>query len=237
MRLDVALVHRRRLEAAFDDNISLGKASFDVAELVLELARNVRRRVRCVAGCANVVMQDGGAGLHRLIDVDDPWQHLVVDLDQIECSLRNLLGRRGNGGNGMTGKQDFAARHHVAAEPAHVGDADQHRLVERNLGHVRRSDHRLDAGQRGGFRGIDRFDAGMRMRAAQHFAPDHAWLSVIGTVERAPRDLVLAVRPGGALADPLVVGIVARHVARPVPFTDRKPIAIIRTSVADTHRA
>ena len=67
-------------------------------------------------------------------------------------------------------------------------------------------DHGFDAWQRFRLRGVDRLDAGVRMRAAQHLAPDHAGHVGVGGKRRASRDLVGAVGPDGTLADPLVVG-------------------------------
>jgi hypothetical protein len=46
----------------------------------------------------------------------------------------------------------------------------------------------------------------MRMRAAQHLAPDHAGHGGVGGELGAAGDLVHAVGTDGALADPLVVG-------------------------------
>ena len=43
VRLDVALVHRLGPEAALDDDLGLGEAGLDVAQLVLELAGDVGR--------------------------------------------------------------------------------------------------------------------------------------------------------------------------------------------------
>src|SRR3546814_11381482 len=78
--LYLALVDGRGPEAALDDDIRLGEAGFDIAELVFEGAGDV-------GGLAlepGEIVQDRRAGLDRLFDVDDPGQHLVVDLDQLE---------------------------------------------------------------------------------------------------------------------------------------------------------
>src|SRR3546814_6239063 len=76
---DVCSSDLRGPEAALDDDIRLGEAGFDIAELVFEGAGDV-------GGLAlepGEIVQDRRAGLDRLFDVDDPGQHLVVDLDQI----------------------------------------------------------------------------------------------------------------------------------------------------------
>ena len=56
---------------------------------------------------------------------------------------------------------------------------------------------------------LDRLDAGVRVRAAQHLAEQHARHGEVGAVGGAAGHLLHAVRPDGALADPLVVGAVA----------------------------
>ena len=64
----------------------------------------------------------------------------------------------------------------------------------------------LTPGSRSAFEVSIDADAGVRMRAAQHLAPDHAGHGGVGGEGRAARDLVGAVGANGALADPLVVG-------------------------------
>src|SRR5258708_738279 len=66
--------------------------------------------------------------------------------------------------------------------------------------------HGLPAGQRLGFVGVERCDAGVGRRAALDLAPDHAGHGGVGGKGRASGDLVGAVGANGALADPLVVG-------------------------------
>ena len=60
-------------------------------------------------------------------------------------------------------------------------------------------------GSASAFVGVDRLDARMRMRAAQHLAPDHAGHVDVGGEARAAGHLVDAVGTDGARADPLVV--------------------------------
>ena len=202
MRLDIALMHRAGGEAALDDDLGLGEAFRDVALLDLEPAGDVGR----LALELDEVVQDRRVGLHRVVDLDRPRQHLVVDLDQLAGLGRDRLGGGGDGRDRMAGEQRLLARHHVAAHPAHVLDAEHHRLVDREVDDVARGDHRLHAGQRLRLRGVDRLDARMRMRAAQDLAPDHAGHGGVGGKGRASGDLVDAVGTNGALADPLVVG-------------------------------
>src|SRR2546430_2272001 len=80
-----ALVPGRRLEAGLDDPLGRGKPRLDVAQHVLELARDIGCRCRTLGGGGvHVSVEDGSARLHRLVDVDDPRQDLVVDTDQLQ---------------------------------------------------------------------------------------------------------------------------------------------------------
>ncbi len=202
MRLDIALVHRTGGEAALDHDFGFGKTLRDVALLDFEPAGDVGR----LAFELVELVQDRRVRLERVVDLDRPRQHFVIDLDQLAGLRRDRFRGGGHGGDGVAGEQRLFARHHVAAHPAHVLDAEHDRFVEREIDDVARGDHRLDAGQRFRLRGVDRLDARVRMRAAQHLAPDHAGHIGVGGKRRAARDLVDAVRANGALADPLVVG-------------------------------
>jgi len=79
-------MHRLGLEAALDDDIGGGEAGVAVAEFVLERPGDVgaRRRTRLGTDVAHVRMQNGCARLKGCVDVDDPRQHLVIHLDQLE---------------------------------------------------------------------------------------------------------------------------------------------------------
>ena len=74
VRLDIALMHGLGLEAALDDHLRRGEARLDVAQRVLELAGDIRRRCRARLGAdlRHVLVQDGRARLQRLIDIDRP---------------------------------------------------------------------------------------------------------------------------------------------------------------------
>ena len=202
MRLDIALMHRAGGEGALDHDLGLLEAFRDVALLDFELAGDVGDLALELVE----LVQDRRIGLERVIDLDHPGQHFVIDLDQRAGFGCDRLGSGGDGRDGVAGEQRLLARHHVAAHPAHVLDAEHDRLVEREIDDVLRGDHRLHAGQRFGLGGVDAPDARMRMRAAQYLAPDHAGHVGVGGKGRAARDLVGAVGTNGALADPLVVG-------------------------------
>ena len=216
MRLDIALMNGARGEGALDDDVGLFEAFRDVALLVLEAAGDVGRlAVELVE-----LVQDRRVGQNRVVDLDRPRQHLVIDLDQLAGFRCDRFRGRGDGCYGVAGEQRLVARHHVAAHPAHVLDAQHDRaLLDREIDDVARGDDGLYARQFFRLGGIDRFDARMRMRAAQNLAPDHAWHGGVGGELGAARDLVHAIRANGALADALVVGdevhwVVSRNLLR-----------------------
>jgi len=87
MRLDVALMHRAGREAALDDDFGLRKTLCDVAFLDLELAGDV-------GGFSFELVelvQDRRVGLDRILDLDRPRQHFVVDFDQFAGFCRDCL--------------------------------------------------------------------------------------------------------------------------------------------------
>ena len=222
--LDVALVHGLGLEAALDDDIGRGKPGVDVTQLVLELAGDVGHggRTRLGADVALVLVQDGRARLHGLVDVDHPGQDLVVDLDQLQRLRRDPGRGRGDRRHGMPGVERLLARHDVAAVVAQVLDAQDRRLVPGELHEVEPGHDGLDARQRGRLLDVDRLDAGMRMGTAQDPADQHPRQRLVGAERCASGDLVHAVRPDRALANPLVVlavrspvGAVCRHRCSP----------------------
>ena len=129
MRLDIALMHRARGEGALDDDFGVLEAFGDVTLLDLQLAGDIGR----LAFELHEFVQDRRVGLERVVDLDHPGQHFVVDFDQRAGMGRDRLGGGGDGRDRMAGKQHLLARHHVAAHPAHVLDAEHDRLVEREV--------------------------------------------------------------------------------------------------------
>ena len=128
MRLDIALMHRARGEGALDDDVGLLEAFRDVALLVLDAAGDVGR----LAFELVELVQDRRVGLDRVVDLDRPRQHLVIDLDQLAGFRRDRFRGRGDGRDGMAGEQRLFARHHVAAHPAHVLDAEHDSALRRS---------------------------------------------------------------------------------------------------------
>ncbi len=246
VRLDVALMHGLGLEVALDDDVGSGEAGIAVAELVLERAGDVGggSRSRLGADVAHVLVQDGRTRLQGLVHVDDPGQHLVVDLDQLEGVGRDFVRYRRHRRDRVTHIERLLARHDVAAVEAQVLDAEGGRLVPWELDEVLADHDGLHAGQRQGLVEVDGPDAGMGVRAAQDLAPEHAGQGEVGSEGSTSRHLVDAVGPRRPLADPLVVRAVCAIAAvstHPVALScelpaNRGPASIIALSASRIRR-
>ena len=101
VRLDIALVHGLGGVVLLDHHVGLVEARLGVALLELDALGDVRRLGGRRIGTLGqeVVVQDRRVGLHRLGDVDDVRQHLVVDLDQRQRLLGDRLRHRRDRGN------------------------------------------------------------------------------------------------------------------------------------------
>ena len=103
VRLDIGLVHRGGLELLLDHHVGLGEARVEIADVEFEPLGDVGRlgRRRLDAAGDHVLEQQRRVVRHRLVDVDDVRQHLVVDLDQRGASSAISLLSRGDGGDGV----------------------------------------------------------------------------------------------------------------------------------------
>ncbi len=92
MRLDISLMDRLGRITPLDDDIGVAEPGVDVALVEGDHLGNVgrMRRLGLDALGEEVVMQQRRIWFHRLFDVDDVGQHVVVDLDQVA----GLLGDR-----------------------------------------------------------------------------------------------------------------------------------------------
>jgi hypothetical protein len=143
---------------------------------------------------------------HRLVHVDDMGQHLVIHFDQAERLAGDGVGGGGDGGDRMAVVQHLVARQQVLGEVlgvdrrfARLGDAG------RRQRHTVTDDHRLDARQRPRLVGVDRADARVGVRAAQHAAPQHPRQREVCAVIGAAGHLVGAVVADGPGTDDLQV--------------------------------
>ena len=204
VRFDIALMNGLGLELALDDDVRLGEALFDVAELEFDtlgdVGGRVRRRVN--AGCDHVLVQKRCVRAHRFVDVEDVRQHLILDFDELQGLLRNAGAGGRDRCNRMAFVKDFLAGHDVAHEIAVV---DQHFACRHELRRLIREiiarDDSLHAGEGGGFRRINALDPRVRVRAAQNFSDELPGQIVVSAKARTPSNLVDAIRTNGPCAD------------------------------------
>ena len=93
-------------------------------------------------------------------------------------------------------QQVFAGEAGATAGRVHLGD-----------GHVRPGDDGLDAGISGSLANVDGLDAGMGMRASQHFAVQQSGCLIVAAVLGATGHFIGAVMPDGPSANNLVIGV------------------------------
>jgi len=89
--------------------LTYGQAGVDIAELEHIAFGNIGgRRRRFDAAGDHVGKQQWRIRLHRLVDVDDMRQHLVVDLDLVGAFLRLRQGLGQHDGDSVADIVDFA---------------------------------------------------------------------------------------------------------------------------------
>ena len=206
MRLDIGLVHRRCLEFLLDDLLGLGKAGIYIANLKLDPLRDVRGRGgrRLDAARDLVLEEQRSVRLHRFVDVDHVRQDLVIDLDKRGGFLSDRFADRRDCGDRVALVESLLARHDVARDvPEILGDPLRTLILEFMVREVLGGHDCLDAGQSLRLRGVDRADAGMRVRRADDLAVERAGRREIRAVHRAPGHLRHAVRTDRPRSHPL----------------------------------
>ncbi len=226
MRLDIGLVHRRIRVAPLDDDIGVAETGVDVAFGEVDHLGDIRRvrRLGLHSLREEIVVQYGRVRLHRLFDIDDVWQDVVGDLDQ----LARLLGDRGrcrrHRCDGVAVIEDLVARQTVARQVAEVHRAFADKgFFRRDRREIVRGHDGFDAGQLQRLVDIDRHDAGMGVRAALDLAPQHAGHDHVGAEIGASGDFVDAVRTNRTGPDDLLQFL--RHIrhANLTPVLDVAP--------------
>ena len=177
MRLDIGLVHRLGGVVALDDHLGLGEAGLDVALGEGHDLGDVGRlgRLRLDAGGEHVVVQQRRAVGHRLFDVDDVRQHLVLAPRSAPAPPRRSAW--------------VAAATAASAWPSYSTLSRAMTFRDRSRKFIGPSPTKASSGgmsgksaavttalharQRLGLAGVDRDDPGMRVRGAQDLAPQH----------------------------------------------------------------
>ncbi len=85
MRLDIGLVYRSIRVTPLDDDLGVTEARVYVALRERDDLGNVARvrRLGIDALREQIVVQQRRVRLHRLFDIDNVWQDMVLDLDQL----------------------------------------------------------------------------------------------------------------------------------------------------------
>jgi len=169
-------------EALLEDVIGLDPAALDVAHhdagAIADVAVALEDRDRGVV--APALVDQGRAGRERGGQVEHRWQRLVLRLDRGQGRLRGLEGDRGD------------RRHRLAHVADHVRGEDRlvlHRGAVADVGRVGRGDDRAHAGDARGARGVEPHQTGVRLRAAEDLAVEHAGQREVRRVDRAARHL------------------------------------------------
>ena len=121
MGLDVALVNGLGLELPLDDYVRLGKSLLHVAQPVLYVPRYVSLHAGVLAPAeplhpehgGQVVVQDGGVLLERVVEGQHRRQDFVVHFDQVQCQLGDVGADRGHGRHRVALVQGFVVGHDV----------------------------------------------------------------------------------------------------------------------------
>ena len=167
VRLDISLVDGGGLEFLLDHDVGLGEAGRHVAHREIQALGDVGRlgRRRLHTAGDHVVEQQWRVRRHRFIDIDDMGQNFIFDLDQRRGVFGDAGTDRGHGGDGMAFIQDLLPRHDVARDVPEVnGDAFRPDVIELLDRQVLVGHDRLHARQCLGGGGVDRQNAGMRVR-------------------------------------------------------------------------
>ena len=226
LRLDVTLMRHRGLELALDHDVGLLEAGVQVALGEAEVRGGVGGVVRLgavhLAGFEVVVQQRRGVE-HRVADVEDGRELLVLDFDQGDGVFRDVVVGGGDGGDGVALVEHLVGGDHVVEQPLEVGAAlagvD---VLVGGAGEVGVGDHGEHAGQGTSLGGVDRLDLGVRMRAAEDAPVEHAGQGEVGPVLGRAGDFVNAVVADRAGADDLVVAGSGCHVG--VPSVGRRAV-------------
>ena len=198
----------RSLVALLDHEVGCTEGLFRIAEaqlLVVELLviLEVIMRIGFV--------DDGRAGLERLLDVEDSRQGFVVDPHQLARSHRRGLALGDDRHDGLALVAHFVDRKRGLVILAEIDQTEQRILVHRHIRCPQDALHARCALRRAD---IDGADAGMVMRAAHNLQVEQSLEGVIIEEARTPRDMAWHILALNALADDveIVIALIGEEV-------------------------
>ena len=150
----------------------------------------------------DVLVEQGGALFRGFQHVHHRQQHLIVDVDERKCLLRDVRCTGRHGGDSVTDIEHLVAGQGIVAQVLEI-----HRAFAQSggailcLSEVVGGHYGIDAGQRLGAAGVDGADPGVGVRAAQDLAVQEARQVHVGAKLRAAGGLVCGVIPGWSGAD------------------------------------
>ena len=224
MRFDVALMDHLRVELAPDDDVGVGEGCLHIAILEVVVRGDVARLLRLLAVHGlrvAALIQQRRVLAHRVLDVEDGLEDLVLDLDLLDRCEGLVRAYRGNGGDRVAAVERLRACHHVQAHVGGRGRSLAHvdHLVG-NHGEVLVGHDPENARHRLRLAGVDGDDAGVRVGTAEDGAVNEVGKVDVGTVERLARDLLNPVGADGPGANDLVVGLLRGGHAETSPISD-----------------
>ena len=149
--------------------------------------------------------------------IDDRCQWLVLDANQLGRPSRLLRVLRGDEGDGLA-----VVPHAVEGEHRLVPELEAVALV---AGNVRVGENGVDTRHAEGGREIDRDHPGVRMRAAEGVAPEHAGREQVTRVRELAGHLRDAVHAPDAFSDPTELELAGRRAQSSTPATNGAPRA------------
>ncbi len=166
MRLEMGVLDPLDGVDALVDDIGCGEAGIDIADMAMHLGDDVALRVSD-PGRRRLVVDEGDAGTHRLLGVEQGGQEFVDYLDEQAGGFRRRLARRHDRGDSLADEADDRIDHQrvvgIVSEQLVARGREMTRwriLVGQHRDHARR-------GERGA--GVDARDPGGGMRRAEDF--------------------------------------------------------------------
>ncbi len=168
------------------------------------------------------LVDDGGVGGERGLDVEDVGQGLPLDADGGRGLARLGVGLGDDGGDGLAAVGDLLLGQQGLVVAAELEERQQGVEVHRHVGAGQDADDAFHPLGRGS---VDAADAGVVVRAADAAEVEQAVEGVVVVVGRAAGDVAEDVLPADALADHLevVVALVGEEVLAELDTHGRGP--------------